>query len=306
MEQKINFKESVLPPLLFIATLWLIHLFKIWSNLDLDYWGIYPRESIGLRGVIFAPLLHGDWEHLASNSVPFLVLATMTIYFYQRVALRAFIIIYFLSGVLVWSFARSGIFHIGLSYVVYGLVSFVFWTGVFRRSIRSIVADLITFSRGGSEVLEPVEVEGILELSIRMAEHAIRPHARIVRDYAEVRADGVIDLDVAKAGLATFEVDELGLDRVDRAILHALCERFGGGPVGLSNVAIAIAEDADTVESMYEPFLIQIGMLKRTPRGRVASPAAWAHLGLSMPTRLLSMFDGDEDDRGPGDRTLFG
>ena len=128
---------------------------------------------------------------------------------------------------------------------------------------------------------------------------------RRVRDYAEVRADGVIDLDVAKAGLAAFEVDELGLDRVDRAILSALCERFGGGPVGLSNVAIAIAEDADTVESMYEPFLIQLGMLKRTPRGRVASPAAWSHLGLTMPSRLLSFFDNDYDDRDPGDRTLF-
>ena len=173
LEQKINFKDSVLPPLLFIAALWLIHLFKIWSHLDLDYWGIYPRESIGLRGVIFAPLLHGDWEHLASNSVPFLVLATMTIYFYQRVALRAFIIIYFLSGVLVWSFARSGIFHIGLSYVVYGLVSFVFWTGVFRRSIRSIVLALIVTTFYSGMVAGILPTTEVLQKNISWESHLI-------------------------------------------------------------------------------------------------------------------------------------
>lgn len=173
MEQKISFKNSLIPSLLFISALWLIHLFKIALNLDLDYWGIYPRESIGLRGVIFAPVLHGDWEHLASNSVPFLVLCTMIIYFYQRVAMRAFLVIYFLSGVLVWSFARTGIFHIGLSYVVYGLVSFVFWTGVFRRSIRSIVLALLvtTFYSGMIEgILPTIEV---LQRNISWESHLI-------------------------------------------------------------------------------------------------------------------------------------
>ena len=129
---------------------------------------------------------------------------------------------------------------------------------------------------------------------------------RRVRDYAEVRAEGVIDLAAAKAGLAAFEVDELGLDRVDRAILHAICERFDGGPVGLSNVAIAVGEEADTVEAMYEPFLIQMGLMKRTMRGRVASSAAWKHLGLVIPARVQQLFEDDLDDsRELGERTLF-
>ncbi len=106
---------------------------------------------------------------------------------------------------------------------------------------------------------------------------------RRVRDFAEVRAQGIIDLEVAKAGLALFGVDEKGLDKVDRAILYALCRRFGGGPVGLSTLAISVAEPTETVEDVYEPFLIQCGLLTRTPRGRVATPAAWEHLGLVAP-----------------------
>jgi holliday junction DNA helicase RuvB len=106
---------------------------------------------------------------------------------------------------------------------------------------------------------------------------------RRVRDFAEVRGDGRVDVDTAEAGLALFGVDERGLDKVDRAILSALCERFGGGPVGLSTLAIAIGEQTETVEDVYEPFLIQQGLLMRTPRGRVATPAAWAHLGATPP-----------------------
>ncbi len=107
---------------------------------------------------------------------------------------------------------------------------------------------------------------------------------RRVRDYAEVKADGVIDVEIAHAGLATFGVDERGLDKVDRAILGAICERFGGGPVGLSTLAISVSEPAETVEDVYEPFLIQQGLVMRTPRGRTATPAAWEHLGLTPPT----------------------
>jgi membrane associated rhomboid family serine protease len=139
----LSFRESFFPPLLFIMVLWIIHFFQDWRNFDLGYWGIYPRESIGLRGILFAPLLHGDWGHLASNSVPFLVLATMVVYFYPRVAIKVFILLYFVTGFAVWLFARAGVFHIGLSYVVYGLVSFVFFTGIFRRSVRSIILALI-------------------------------------------------------------------------------------------------------------------------------------------------------------------
>lgn len=107
---------------------------------------------------------------------------------------------------------------------------------------------------------------------------------RRVRDFAEVKADGVIDAETANAGLATFGVDAKGLDKVDRAILSSICERFGGGPVGLSTLAISVSEPTETVEDVYEPFLIQQGLLMRTPRGRVATPAAWEHLGLTPPS----------------------
>ena len=114
------------------------------------------------------------------------------------------------------------------------------------------------------------------------------------RDYAEVRGDGSVDADVARAGLAVFGVDDRGLDKVDRAILGALCEQFRGGPVGLSTVAISVGEQPETVEDVYEPFLIQQGLLARTPRGRVAMPAAYDHLGLTAPRarpRKSGLFD---------------
>jgi holliday junction DNA helicase RuvB len=106
---------------------------------------------------------------------------------------------------------------------------------------------------------------------------------RRVRDYSQVRGDGAIDEETARTGLAVFGVDERGLDKVDRAILTAICQQFRGGPVGLSTVAISVGEQTETVEDVYEPFLIQQGLLARTPRGRVAMPAAWEHLGLTMP-----------------------
>ena len=108
---------------------------------------------------------------------------------------------------------------------------------------------------------------------------------RRVRDFAEVKGDGTVNLATAAAGLALFGVDERGLDKVDRSILSAICERFGGGPVGLSTLAISVGEQTETVEDVYEPFLIQGGLLMRTPRGRVATAAAFAHLGLTPPRR---------------------
>ena len=104
-----------------------------------------------------------------------------------------------------------------------------------------------------------------------------------VRDFAEVRGDGNVDEGVARQGLELFGVDELGLDKVDRAILDAVCSRFGGGPVGLSTLAVSIGEETDTVEDVYEPYLLQLGLLMRTPRGRVATAAAWQHIGLDPP-----------------------
>ncbi len=106
---------------------------------------------------------------------------------------------------------------------------------------------------------------------------------RRVRDYAEVRADGVISREVAQAALAVYDVDDLGLDRLDKAVLDALVRRFGGGPVGVSTLAVAVGEESQTVEEVAEPFLVRAGLLARTPRGRVATPAAWRHLGLVAP-----------------------
>ncbi|MFB6721410.1 Holliday junction branch migration DNA helicase RuvB [Kribbella sp. NPDC056345] len=106
---------------------------------------------------------------------------------------------------------------------------------------------------------------------------------RRVRDFAEVRADGIITLALAKAALELYEVDKMGLDRLDRSVLDALCRRFGGGPVGLSTLAVAVGEERETVEEVAEPFLVRSGYLARTPRGRVATPAAWRHIGLKVP-----------------------
>jgi Holliday junction DNA helicase RuvB len=117
---------------------------------------------------------------------------------------------------------------------------------------------------------------------------------RRVRDYAQVRADGVVDREIAHAALAVYDVDELGLDRLDRAVLDALVRRFGGGPVGVGTLAVAVGEEIETVEEVAEPFLVRAGLLARTPRGRVATPAAWEHLGIPAPrtaTPGTTLFD---------------
>jgi Holliday junction DNA helicase RuvB len=106
---------------------------------------------------------------------------------------------------------------------------------------------------------------------------------RRVRDYAEVRGNGTVDRATARAALVVYDVDELGLDRLDRAVLDALVRRFGGGPVGVSTLAVAVGEEPQTVEEVAEPYLLRAGLLARTPRGRVATPAAWRHLGLAVP-----------------------
>lgn len=107
---------------------------------------------------------------------------------------------------------------------------------------------------------------------------------RRVRDYAEVRVDGVVTRDVARAALAVYDVDDLGLDRLDRAVLTALVDLFGGGPVGLATLAVAVGEQPDTVEEVCEPYLVRAGLLARTPRGRVATAHAWRHLGRKPPS----------------------
>ncbi|MDP9075635.1 MAG: Holliday junction branch migration DNA helicase RuvB [Actinomycetota bacterium] len=142
---------------------------------------------------------------------------------------------------------------------------------IIRRSARILG---LALDAGGAE-----EIAGRSRGTPRIANRLLKR----VRDYAEVRADGTVTRARAAEGLAVFGVDDLGLDKVDRAILSAICTRFGGGPVGLSTLAVSIGEEPETVEEVYEPFLLQLGLIMRTPRGRVATPASWQHLGLSAP-----------------------
>src|SRR5712672_765776 len=134
--------------------------------------------------------------------------------------------------------------------------------------------------------------EGAAELSTRSrgTPRIANRLLRRVRDYAEVRADGVVNTETARAALALFEVDELGLDKVDRSVLTALCLTFAGQAVGLSTLASVVGEQPETVEDVYEPFLLQCGLLQRTPRGRIATPAAFAHAGLRGPDGGPNLF----------------
>jgi Holliday junction DNA helicase RuvB len=145
---------------------------------------------------------------------------------------------------------------------------------VLRRSARLLAVPLE--ADGGAEIA------GRSRGTPRIANRLLRR----VRDYAQVKADGVVTREVARAALTVYEVDEQGLDRLDRGVLHALVSRFGGGPVGLSTLAVAVGEERETVEEVAEPFLVRAGLLARTPRGRVATAAAWRHLGLTPPTGL--------------------
>jgi Holliday junction DNA helicase RuvB len=143
--------------------------------------------------------------------------------------------------------------------------------------------EIVRRSAGLLDVTVTAEGSGEIASRSRGTPRIANRLLRRVRDYAQVRADGVVTLDVAHATLDLYEVDRLGLDRLDRSVLDVLCRRFGGGPVGLSTLAVAVGEERETVEEVAEPFLVRSGFLARTPRGRVATPAAWRHLGLSAP-----------------------
>ena len=113
---------------------------------------------------------------------------------------------------------------------------------------------------------------------------------RRVVDFAQVNGDGRVSLAAAEGALTLFEVDKSGLDRLDRAVLEALCRRFGGGPVGLTTLAVTVGEEAETVETVAEPYLVREGFMIRTPRGRAATSAAWSHLGLTPPGAEGALF----------------
>jgi len=152
----------------------------------------------------------------------------------------------------------------------------------------------VTLREDGAE-----EIAGRSRGTPRIANRLLRR----VRDFAEVRADGVVTRQIARAALELYEVDDNGLDRLDRAVLSALVSRFGGGPVGLSTLAVAVGEEAETVEVVAEPFLVREGLMARTPRGRVATPAAWEHLGLPVPEPGAAAYPGAGY---PPGTTLFG
>ncbi|KAA0236526.1 MAG: Holliday junction ATP-dependent DNA helicase RuvB [Acidimicrobiales bacterium] len=159
----------------------------------------------------------------------------------------------------------------------FGLVARLDYYGT--GDLDAIVARTARIIGAEIDAAGSAEIAGRARGTPRIANRLLRR----VRDYAEVEGEGHIDHPTACAGLELFGIDRLGLDKIDRAILQAICVRFGGGPVGLSTVSISVSEPAETVEDVYEPFLIQQGLLMRTPRGRVTTPAAWGHLGLTPP-----------------------
>jgi Holliday junction DNA helicase RuvB len=151
---------------------------------------------------------------------------------------------------------------------------------------------IVTRSAGILNV--PVDEQGAVEIARRSrgTPRVANRLLRRVRDYAQVRADGRITAEVADAALARLNVDEFGLDDMDARILTTIIEKFGGGPVGLGTVAVAVGEDAGTLQDVYEPFLIQQGFLERTPRGRCATALAYRRFGLTPPAGQTTIFDG--------------
>ena len=149
-------------------------------------------------------------------------------------------------------------------------------------------AELMRVLNRSAQLLQvPLEPDGAAEIAGRSrgTPRIANRLLRRVRDFAQVKSDGVITREIARRALEVYEVDARGLDRLDRAVLDALLRLFGGGPVGLSTLAVAVGEERETVEEVAEPFLVREGLLARTPRGRIATPAAWAHLGLTAPAQ---------------------
>lgn len=138
-----NIIRAVKVPIYLVGLFWFIHILKLSLNWDLDQYGVLAREISGISGIFISPLIHGSFEHLLSNSVPFLILCFLIFLVYPRIAYQSLLLIYVLTGLAVWSFARGNVIHIGASGVIYGMVSFVFWMGIFRRNVKSIILALI-------------------------------------------------------------------------------------------------------------------------------------------------------------------
>lgn len=149
--QRIRQRVSVLIPVLFVLVLWLIQLLQWGTNSDFGVLGIFPRTFSGLAGIIFAPLIHGSWGHLESNTIPLLVLGFLMIYFYRNVAYRVVLLIWLLDGIGVWLIGR-GAYHIGASGIVYGMASFLFFSGVLRKSRELLALSLAVVFIYGSMI----------------------------------------------------------------------------------------------------------------------------------------------------------
>ncbi|MGZ6725258.1 MAG: Holliday junction branch migration DNA helicase RuvB [Solirubrobacteraceae bacterium] len=161
--------------------------------------------------------------------------------------------------------------------------------GIQHRLEHYDVDELATIVRRSATLLEVAIENGGARAIAERSRGTPRVANRLlkrVRDYAEVRGDGVVSARLAAAALDLLEVDHEGLDRLDREILRAICDKFGGGPVGLSTLAVVVGEEQDTIEDVYEPYLLQRGLIDRTPRGRAATKRAFAHLGLDQPGPL--------------------
>jgi Holliday junction DNA helicase RuvB len=172
---------------------------------------------------------------------------------------------------------------------------------VFRLDFYDAATLTVIVRRSAGILGCPIEPDAAGELARRSrgTPRVANRLLRRVRDFAEVRSDGVIRLETAREALRRLEVDELGLDEIDRRMLRSIIEKFGGGPVGLETIAAAISEETDTVMDVYEPYLLQLGFLQRTPRGRVATPHAYAHLGLQPPAApQRSLFALDDEVSG--------
>jgi Holliday junction DNA helicase RuvB len=166
--------------------------------------------------------------------------------------------------------------------------------GLQHRLEHYAIDDLATIVERSARILDVgLERDGALAIAGRSrgTPRVANRLLKRVRDYAEVRGDGVVSAAAADAALALMEIDGLGLDRLDRELLRALCVKFEGGPVGLSTLAVTVGEEQDTIEDVYEPYLLQCGLLKRTPRGRAATKRAYEHIGLEPPvTAPASLF----------------
>ena len=148
-KEKPKFRISLFISLSFIVLLWLVKLFEEYTHTDLSSLGVYPRKLSGLTGILTAPLIHADFSHLVSNSITLLVLMIFLFYAYTNSSFRVFFSVYFLSNILVWIFGREA-YHIGASGIIYGLVAFMFFVGVFRKDTKSIgLSLLVTFMYGG-------------------------------------------------------------------------------------------------------------------------------------------------------------